>query len=812
MPPIRVLDPNTVAKIAAGEVIQQPFNVVKELIENATDADAPTISLFVSTNCYDLIMVCDTGHGIDRVDYALLCHRFATSKITTFINIYDVQSFGFRGEALASISYVSRMIVISKVEDEPAYVAVYMDGKLCFEPKMLESEHTELFIDRLKSPSFTIICVTDLFYAEPIRRNQIRSSKASIDMQNVVVSVATAHPTKDYSISFISDTHAIQRAIQSWPNNTQEIIKILFFIINNSNLSTNTLHFKSVVTRSDRISQILSVLLNKSPNSGFVPPHVHSIVKENVSSTCLELSFYFTEPIEHTQQNKRLINLLTFINGRGVQYTRLKNAIQSVLNIYITSFSSIQAAILWVVVNPGRCDPNVHPSKEKVLLLDEDLIYTTIIDILTQYMKNHYVKVVTEPLTLQPRLKTRPQLPSDSSLVHNKTDRRVANTPSSSPRNTSSPLYKQRNDPSLTSVLCFENVQRTPRDKQTSQTQTPFTCNSPLQLPPHNEFNTHENKVDCDNDSRSNEPGVVDKKLNGNDNEQYHESIDGDINITGVVETNMTVVQQVQDIQTHSALQKDSEPPDYLSAFDRKFGKCSQQSRRILASTNLQGFLNNLPIEYNPSALPSITTNTRLILCGATVAVDNDGRKILLGFLQSTELALVCINMGRLLVAKMLSCYCSLLGSNYLSQDIFYRVSNHKVCSKELEELLGDHMFGIIDGTLTLAPHILVLLAQNEQNYMEILRAIQTWKLFPCRDAFEMFLQKFITTSHDTFAKDYAELLVDTLMNNIGQYPSDLCLVLQSFSSTLLGDNEWCCYVVTEYFAKEVLQSFNRIS
>lgn len=69
MPQIHLLDPETVAKMAAGEVIQRPFNAAKELIENATDADAPAIGLFVSNNCYDLIMVYDTGHGIELADY-----------------------------------------------------------------------------------------------------------------------------------------------------------------------------------------------------------------------------------------------------------------------------------------------------------------------------------------------------------------------------------------------------------------------------------------------------------------------------------------------------------------------------------------------------------------------------------------------------------------------------------------------------------------------------------------------------------------------------------------------------------------------
>lgn len=806
MPPIQILDPETVAKMAAGEVIQRPFNVAKELIENATDADAPIISLFVSNNCYDLIMVCDTGHGIDRADYPLLCHRFATSKITTFSDIYAVQSFGFRGEALASISYVSRMIVISKVEDQPAYLAAYMDGRLHLNPEVLAAEYTEFFINRLRSTSFTIICVTDLFYAEPIRRNQIRSSKTSLDMQDLLVSIAAANPSKDYSISFISDSHAIQREVQSWLNNTQKIHGILSFITNTIELGTVALQFKPVITRYERILQVLTALINQTKGSGATVSQVHSVVKEGVSSACKELSFYFTAPIDHAQHDKRLINLLLFINGRRVQYPRLKNAIQSVISIYISAFSSIQASILWIVVNPGGCDPNVHPSKERVLLLEEEAIYTAIIDMLTHYMKEHYVKVAAESLMSQPKLKTQPQLTASSNSVHK--NRSIVITPDSSPKNTSSPLYKQRHDPSLISVLRFENVQRTPCDREVLKAKTPFPCGPPVQLPPQDEFNIHENTVDCNG-----ELIVIDRERDEDSRGKQHESIcindiDGDY---GAMEDDVTVVQQVQEIQQPNISHESIEPLNYVAIFDREFGEYSRQSRRVLASMNIQRLLNSLPVEYNSSALPSISKDTKLTLCGATTTVDSSGNKMLLGFLQSTELALICIDMGRLLIAKMLSCYCNLLSSSYLSRDIFYKASGHILCSKRLAELLGDHMFGISSGKLTLAPHILILLAQSHQNYIEILETIKRWRLFPDEDALKRFLQGFNTAICDTFAREYAELLVDTLMNRIGQYPSDLCQVLQAFSPTLLGDNEWICYVLTEYSAREVLQSFNRI-
>ncbi|EFO65588.1 Mlh1-like protein [Giardia lamblia P15] len=785
MPPIRILDSETVAKMAAGEVIQRPFNVAKELIENATDADAPTIRLFISSNCYDLLMVCDTGHGIERIDYSLLCHRFATSKIATFSDIYNIQSFGFRGEALSSISYISRMIIISKTRDQPTYLAVYMDGKLHFDPKILATEHTDFFINTLKSDSFTIVCVTDLFYTEPIRRNQIRSSKTSLDMQELLISISAANPTREYSISFINNLQAIQREIQSWLNDTQHISGILSLISHTIEFGTATLHFSSTTTRYQRFLQVLTTLLNQTKGCGVEAPHIHSLVKSYPCNTCRELSFYFVEPIDHSRQDKRLINLLIFINSRRVQYPRLKNAVQSVVDIYLSAFSTIQAGILWIAVDPGGCDPNVHPSKERVLLLEEEAIYTAVIDMLTQHMKEHYVKT-TEPLLSQPKLKLRPQLTHTDNSIHKGCH--LTNALDSSFKGTSNPLYKQRHDPSTISIFRFEGVQRTPREREPPTIQASILCSPPPQFPHHG--NSHD---------QEGEERQVDT------NKESKEDQSADISDTTTIDS-AAIVQQVQEIQAQSA-----EPVNYMALFDKEFGEHSRKSPRVLASMNVQRLIDSLPAAYNPNTLPALNRDTKLILCGATTMFSSEGVNMLLGFLQSKELALICVDMGKLLVAKMLSCYYNLLSSQYLSHDIFYRVSNLEVHSRKLAELLSDYMFGISNGTLVLAPHILVLLVQSDQNYKEILETIKRWDLLPSKNSLENFVKEINIDFCYTLAKSYIELLVNIIMDRIGQHPSELCQFLQALSPTLLGDNEWRCYALTGYSAREVLQSFNRV-
>lgn len=793
MPQIHLLDPETVAKMAAGEVIQRPFNAAKELIENATDADAPAIGLFVSNNCYDLIMVYDTGHGIELADYPLLCHRFATSKITTFNDIYSIQSFGFRGEALASISYVSRMIVISKVENQPAHLAVYMNGKLHFDPETLAAEYTDFFTNTLVSNSFTIICVTDLFYADSIRRNQIRSSKASLDMQDLLMSISAANHTREYAISFISDSQAIQRELQAWLDDIHITSGMLSLISNIIESGVTALHFKPVTTRYERLLQVLTALLNQTRSSGNTMPQVHSITKEHLCNTCSELSFYFTESVDHSQQNRRLSNLLIFINGRGVQYPRLKSAVQSVIDVYLSAFSTIQAGILWIVTEPGGCDPNVHPSKERVLLIEEEAIYSAIIDMLTEHMKVHYMKEV-EPLLSQPRLKLQPPSTYSSSM---RRSRQLVNALDPTPKGTSSPLYKQRHDSSTISILRFDNIQRAPCNKEIPEVHAPLPCSAPLHLPFESNIHGQNEQMDRSNSENGESIATI--------NKPDIECKEGDAAVS-IADTGVVVIQQVQDIQ----IQVDR-AVNYVSLFDEEFGKYSKQSRRILASMNIERLIDNLPTEYDPGALPPLNKDTKLTLCGATTTVSSDGTKMLLGFLQSAELALICVDIGKLLVAKMLSCYCNLLSSSHLSHDIFYTISDCKVHSRKLAELLGDHMFGIDGGALVLAPHILVLLAQNDQIYKEILETIKRWNIFPDIDALESFLKRIDTDFCDALPKVYIELLVSILVDRIGRYPSDLCQALQAFSHTLLEDSEWRCYALTGYSAREVLQSFNRV-
>ena len=115
---IQQLDDETIGHIAAGEVVERPAQVVKELIENSLDANANQITVTIENGGFDLIMIDDNGHGINREDIPLSVDRHATSKLSNFSDLNEIYTLGFRGEALASIGMVSLLTVASRIEGE----------------------------------------------------------------------------------------------------------------------------------------------------------------------------------------------------------------------------------------------------------------------------------------------------------------------------------------------------------------------------------------------------------------------------------------------------------------------------------------------------------------------------------------------------------------------------------------------------------------------------------------------------------------------------------------------------------------------
>ena len=165
---IHVLDARVANQIAAGEVIERPSSAVKELVENALDAHSSNITVEIENGGVDLIKVTDDGEGFYKDDLPLAIERHATSKITDFNDVYRLNTFGFRGEALASIAVISRLKITSgKSNSEPAYVFSSDAGGM-----------KDLTVAAPRRG--TCIEVKDLYYNVPARKKFVKSNSHEI--------------------------------------------------------------------------------------------------------------------------------------------------------------------------------------------------------------------------------------------------------------------------------------------------------------------------------------------------------------------------------------------------------------------------------------------------------------------------------------------------------------------------------------------------------------------------------------------------------------------------------------------------------
>ncbi|MBK5102199.1 MAG: DNA mismatch repair endonuclease MutL, partial [Desulfobacteraceae bacterium] len=166
---IRILHEKVASQIAAGEVIERPSSVVRELVDNSIDAGADRIVIQIENGGKGLIKVSDNGVGMSRDDVLLCVERHATSKIETAADLYSVRSLGFRGEALPSIASVSRMQLISRPHDQVAGCKLKVTGG-----KLATIEETG-------APPGTIVEVRDLFFNIPARRKFLRAARTETD-------------------------------------------------------------------------------------------------------------------------------------------------------------------------------------------------------------------------------------------------------------------------------------------------------------------------------------------------------------------------------------------------------------------------------------------------------------------------------------------------------------------------------------------------------------------------------------------------------------------------------------------------------
>lgn len=333
---IRILPPQLANQIAAGEVVERPASVVKELIENSLDAGATRIDIDIERGGSKLIRIRDNGSGIPKDELALALARHATSKIATLDDLEAIMSLGFRGEALASISSVSRLTLSSCIADQTEAWQAYAEGR-----------DMQVTIKPVAHPVGTTIEVLDLFYNTPARRKFLRTEKTEFNhIDEVIRRIALAR--FDITLNLQHNGKLVRQ----------------YRAVNDPELRERRL---GSVCGTAFLQQALSVFWEHGD---------------------LKISGWVVDPVG----TKNFTELqYCYVNGRMMRDRLLNHAIRQAYQDQL-SHDLQPAYVLYLEVDPHQVDVNVHPAKHEVRFhqsrMVHDFVYQAVLTVLQQGMKS----------------------------------------------------------------------------------------------------------------------------------------------------------------------------------------------------------------------------------------------------------------------------------------------------------------------------------------------------------------------------------------------------------------------------------------
>lgn len=327
MPNIAILNQETIDKIAAGEVVERPCSVVKELVENAIDAKATAITVEIKEGGISFIRITDNGCGIDRDQVPLAFYRHSTSKIRNAEDLLTVKSLGFRGEALSSISAVARVELITKTYDELTGTRYVIEGS------------KELSNEEVGAPDGTTFIVKDLFYNVPARRKFLKTAQTEGSyISDMVEKLALSHP--DISFKFI--------------NNNQ-----------------TKLHTSGNGNRKDIIYHIFGREISSS------------LLEVNHECDYFKVEGYIGKPVI-TRGNRNYENY--FINGRYIKSNLLSKAIEEAYKNFLMQHQYPFTVLYFTFYS--ELDVNVHPTKMELRFDNNNEIYVELCDTIYEILSN----------------------------------------------------------------------------------------------------------------------------------------------------------------------------------------------------------------------------------------------------------------------------------------------------------------------------------------------------------------------------------------------------------------------------------------
>lgn len=320
MAKINILDDSTINKIAAGEVVERPSSIIKELVENSIDAGSSYISIEIENGGKDLIRIIDNGSGIDKDDVNKAFLRHATSKINTVEDLSSLESLGFRGEALASIAAVSKLEMLTKTEEALIGLRIVLDGG-----KIREKEATS-------ANRGTQISVRDLFFNTPARRKFLKSNQAEAQaITDIVNKIAIGNPS----------------------------IKIKY--INNSKTIYETLGDGSII---NAIRMIYGRDISEN------------LIEIDYRSKYFNISGYLgNNNIYRGNRNHQHL----YINGRYIKSPNISKKINDAYKAIIP-INKYPIYFVNISVDPAKVDVNIHPSKLEVKFDQEEEILNELSD------------------------------------------------------------------------------------------------------------------------------------------------------------------------------------------------------------------------------------------------------------------------------------------------------------------------------------------------------------------------------------------------------------------------------------------------
>lgn len=323
MPKIKILPPHEAQKIAAGQVIERPAHVIKELIENAIDANASRILIYIEDGGKQLMRVVDNGHGMDREDAQLCLTRHATSKICSVDELSSLTSHGFRGEALACIAAAGKITILTRQAESS-------EGT-----KVSVSVENNIVIEACACLEGTDITVTDLFYTMPARAKFLKKRETEIyQITQIVHALSLAYPSRHFQL-FIDEKLSI-----NCPPHTTSI---------------------------NRCASIWGPM---------VTHHLIALSEQTVKVAGLTISGAITRPTMLRYDRK---NIFFLVNNRWITNQHLGRAL---LKGYgnILPHGRYPLACLTLHIDPTQIDINTHPKKEEILFAHPRIVEQAITD------------------------------------------------------------------------------------------------------------------------------------------------------------------------------------------------------------------------------------------------------------------------------------------------------------------------------------------------------------------------------------------------------------------------------------------------